>query len=203
MASTTASLVRSKSAPQPIAGLAPVSKSSKRPSIQRSASHVDVDKDSYTKRRVAAETTKSRQEPRAPPLAVPAGDPFNLAGFFPTSLSVIGNEEEEWRWMNEAGEEDGSVRGGWSAIFGNETGETIKREDKLGVLALKDVSLFGASAGEATHGYGGLLSPYASDEVVDENSLYLAQRARREQSTISAVVGGSGYGEVFLGSHVP
>jgi hypothetical protein len=71
------------------------------------------------------------------------------------------------------------------------------------LVATEDVSLFGASTGESAHGYGQLLSPYASDEVVDEHSLYLAQRARREQSTVSAVVGGAGYGEVFLGSHMP
>lgn len=67
-------------------------------------------------------------------------------------------------------------------------------------MATEDVSLFSASAGESDYGYGQLMSPYASDEVVDENSLYLAQRARRERSDMSAaVVGGSGgYGEVFL-----
>jgi hypothetical protein len=138
MASNSASLVRSKSAPQPIAGLAPTAK---KPSIHRSVSHVDVEKDSYTKRRVASETTKSRQGSHAPALAA-AGDPFNLSGFFPTSLSAIGSEEEEWRWLHDTDtDEDESVRGG-SALFGKETDETIKREDKLGVLALSKFASF-------------------------------------------------------------
>lgn len=63
-----------------------------------------------------------------------------------------------------------------------------------GLMATEDVSLFSGSAGE----YGRLLSPYASDDVVDENSLYLAQKARRERSVKSAVGGEGGYGELFL-----
>ncbi|KXN81135.1 hypothetical protein AN958_06089 [Leucoagaricus sp. SymC.cos] len=201
MASASTSLVRSQSAPPPIATLAPAAS---KPSIQRSASHMDVDKDSDTKRHMVAQTTKSRQGPYLPSLPIPAGDPFNLSGFFPTTLSAMGGEDEEWRWAREAGEEEEEpVRSGRLALFGEETSKTIEREDKLGVLALKDVSLFGASAGDSGHGYGRLLSPYASDEVVDENSLYLAQRARRELNTMAGIVGGKEFGEVFLGSHVP
>lgn len=199
---------------------------------------MDVEKDSYTKRRVAIQATKSRQGICPPSVAEsPEGGPFNLSGFFPTSLSAIEGEEEEWRWLRGEGEEgkgegqryrgeeEGPVRGGRSAIFGEETSDAIKGEDKMGVLTLskclcinpsaspsildadragfvatEDVSLFGASTGESDAGYGRLMSPYASDEVLDENSLYLAQRARRERSDMSSAVGGSGgYGEVFLG----
>lgn len=150
MASTPAALMRSRSAPQPITTLAASASSSEKPFIQRSLSHVDVEKDTHAKRRIAAQTTKSRQ---GPPVSSPStstpGDPFNLSGFFPTSLSAIGSEEKEWQWLREEGEEggrrkyqrcggdeEGTVRGGRSAIFGEETSDAIKSEDKLGVLAL-------------------------------------------------------------------
>lgn len=144
-------LVRSRSAPQPIAGLVPVASTSKGTFIQRSASHEDVD-NSYVKRQIAAQTTKSRQEAYWPsPSVSSSGDPFNLSGFFPTSLTAIGNEEEEWRWLREEGEqkgeqkraryredEEGPARGGRSMIFGEETSDTIRGEDKLGVLSLSE-----------------------------------------------------------------
>jgi len=65
-----------------------------------------------------------------------------------------------------------------SAIFGKETSEAIKREDKLGVLGLSKSgsfgmlrllflmvgatggSLFGVSAGDGGHGYGCMLPAY-------------------------------------------
>jgi hypothetical protein len=109
-----------------------------RPSIQRSISHVDLGKDSGAKRRASAELTEPKRD----------GGPFNLSGFFPTSLSAIRREEEEWGWLRGEGEEgkeeedreqreeEEPLRGGGSAIFGKETGEAIEGEDKLGVLTL-------------------------------------------------------------------
>ncbi len=142
----TTPLVRSRSAPQPITALSPAASTastSKGIFIQRSSSHDDVD-NSYVKRQIAIQTTKSRQE------AVSHGDPFHLSGFFPTSLSVIGNEEEEWRWLREEGEEkqegggqrgdeEGPIGSGRSMIFNEETSDTIRGEDKLGVLSLSEL----------------------------------------------------------------
>lgn len=211
------SLVRSRSVPQPLMGMASVSAA--RPSIQRSISHMDVRKDSGPRRRGSTELTESKRD----------GGPFNLSGFFPTSLSAIRGEGEEWVWWRGDGEEgkeeedrerreeEGPLREGWSALFGAETSEAIMGEDKLGVLMLgdqvirarawcsilgadrgtiEDVSLFGGPAEESEAGSGQLLSPYAGDEVVDETSLYLAQRTRRERSDMggngSTVVGDQG-----------
>jgi len=64
----------------------------------------------------------------------------------------------------------------------------------------EDTSLFGASAEDR---YGCVLSPYGRDEVVHEQSLYLMQRARREENTMAAPGGESGYGELFLVNESP
>jgi len=57
--------------------------------------------------------------------------------------------------------------------------------------ATQDASLFGTSAVDR---YGCALSPYDRDEIVDEQSLYLVQRTRREEDTMG---GESGYGSYF------
>lgn len=72
-----------------------------------------------------------------------------------------------------------------SAIFGKETSEAIKREDKLGLsksgsfgmlrllflmVGATGGSLFGVSAGDGGHGYGCMLPAYGRDETVDEHS---------------------------------
>lgn len=58
----------------------------------------------------------------------------------------------------------------------------------LTVGAIEAVNLFSGSTGDAGTQ---LLSPYALDEVVDETSLYLAQRTRRERSDVAGAGEGS------------
>ncbi|KAF7785057.1 hypothetical protein Agabi119p4_1222 [Agaricus bisporus var. burnettii] len=186
------------SVPQPIRGIASVSL--EKSAMQRSVSYEDVEKESGTRRRASAELKEAKRD----------GGPFNLSGFFPTSFSAIRRGEEEWRWLRgeeedgeedeaeweeeeesegERGEGEGPLSGG-SAIFGKETSEAIKGADKLGalLLTLKAVNLFSGSTGDAGTQ---LLSPYALDEVVDETSLYLAQRTRRERSDVAGAGEGS------------
>lgn len=64
----------------------------------------------------------------------------------------------------------------------------------LMLRATQDASLFGTSAVDR---YGCALSPYDRDEIVDEQSLYLVKRTRREEDTMAAPGGESGYGSYF------
>ena len=92
-------------------------------------------------------------------------DPFSLSGFFPTSLAAREHpdSEQEWDWLRAATDEDGAEEeeeyrsGRVSPISESDSewnvptpcspdmedvlaGDAIKREDKLGILALSGAS---------------------------------------------------------------
>ncbi|RDB28625.1 hypothetical protein Hypma_015636 [Hypsizygus marmoreus] len=170
-------LQRSKSAPHAIPALLP-------PSLPRSSSFHTMPE--------AAKRAPIKHEPPV------AEDPFSLAGFFPSSLG-----EEKWAWLREdireqdgewkTGDEDGTtVVCGLNGELEKLTRDAIKDEDKMGVLSLEGVSVFGRSEGEDV-----LLSPYWSGEAVDEDSLCLALRVRRGAGAAGSRAG-TGFGTLFL-----
>jgi hypothetical protein len=82
-------------------------------------------------------------------------DPFSLGGFFPPQLSGTESPTEEWTWLRERDARDESDQfsqdGDWSTdgyrprfdgTEDEETGKTIRREDKLGVLSLRTSRLY-------------------------------------------------------------
>ncbi|KAG1749887.1 uncharacterized protein EDB91DRAFT_1110209 [Suillus paluster] len=125
----------------------------------------------------------------ASPLASPRDreDPFSLAGFFPASYLVSPEREgERWEWLRQEQPErfgddevqslednDGSLpRTPGPVIFARaaeyDIEETIKGEDKMGVLSvLNNID-------------------YGEDEVVDHESLYLALSKLRQVENSTA-----------------
>ncbi|KAF8898854.1 hypothetical protein BD779DRAFT_42854 [Infundibulicybe gibba] len=124
------------------------------------------------------------------------GDPFNLGGFFPSSLSDM---EGEWDWLRSEDEPKGrpvSIANGTGITVEGDiiTRKSIKGEDKLGGVSL-DVHLFDGSVnGEA----GRLLSPYTDDEAVDHDSLYLTLCSRRQKHGRATKMNDMSFGELFL-----
>ena len=83
-------------------------------------------------------------------------DPFSLGGFFPASHGAA-REEEQWKWLRKEEDEDTSRDGKESVFVDNNDSvigqlddklaeETIKNEDKFGVLSL---GMFAASDAQA------------------------------------------------------
>jgi len=121
-------------------------------------------------------------------------DPFNLAGFFPSSLRQSDQEPSGW-WRDE-GQEEGSeelaselamLEGDSSSLssslesqrvlFSKEdqpADAVIKREDKLGVLTI----LTGGREDEIEER---LHSPYINDEACCDEAVRLAYERRRRQ----------------------
>ncbi|KAI0778476.1 hypothetical protein BD413DRAFT_465769 [Trametes elegans] len=139
-------------------------------------------------------------------------DPFSLGGFFPSNLGAFDSSpvEHEWDWLHSPDDDApravrSPLRSGlvspiseddeWeiptpcSALA--ETGDTlardaIKREDKLGILALGGTSPLALHAahshshGEDVYGEDRLLSPYTQPgDPLDDDAVYDALRALR------------------------
>jgi len=144
-------------------------------------------------------------------------DPFNLAGFFPPSSRVTPSlhEGERWEWLRREAREtsptqdelcsvcsfleeggdnvDGSLLstpgpGVFTRSNEDVAEEVIKRQDKMGVLSLTAIFLTGNLHARGER----LYSPYAEEEAVDHESLYLALRKRRRANCAWPVNGGSG-----------
>jgi len=128
-------------------------------------------------------------------------DPFNLAGFFPSSPRPSDQEQSGW-WRDESLEEDSeefaeemlaaegdsNSLGSQRILFGGgdkPADAIIKREDKLGVLSV----LIGGWPGREDDDPAEerLHSPYTSDEACDDEALRLAYETRRHQLWGSSV----------------
>ncbi|KIM75372.1 hypothetical protein PILCRDRAFT_827281 [Piloderma croceum F 1598] len=111
-------------------------------------------------------------------------DPFNLGGFFPASPRAAPEEEEQWKWLRKEEDEDDkesvsfSVDSAIEQLEDASAEETIKSEDKFGVLSLN--TMFTITESEADDR---LFSPYAEEEAIDNDSLYLSLRARRRANS--------------------
>lgn len=130
---------RTQSAPQPVEAVfslteANVNRSGTRADLRRTKSHL-----------VQPSANNTPLTPVSP--WVEREDPFSLASFFPTSHRAA-PEDEQWKWLRR--EDDSGARDDRVSVFSfsvddedsvlgeleNEmAGETIKGEDKLGVLS--------------------------------------------------------------------
>lgn len=159
----------------------------------------------------------------APPLATPRDreDPFSLAGFFP-SYSVSSEREGgswEWLWQEQPwipardelhttyslseDDDDGSPPATptpgpivFARAAENVIEETIKGEDKMGVLSVLNTIFL---TKDAHLSEDKLYSPYAEDEAVDHESLYLAlSKLRSRPQSRAECVQTVRPGELFL-----
>ncbi|KAG2350253.1 hypothetical protein BDR05DRAFT_869994 [Suillus weaverae] len=138
----------------------------------------------------------------ASPLASPHDreDPFSLTGFFPASyLSSPGREGEHWEWLrheptfepaNQSEDVDGSLHGTpGPVVFArgavDEIEETIKGEDKMGVLSVLSKSDLTNQLFMSTI----FLTQDGEDEAVDHESLYLALGKLRQDERSGQPVG--------------
>jgi len=165
---------RSQSAPQPVAAVfcptkADVNDTGARAALARSKS--------YLVQPSAANSPLVERE-----------DPFSLSGFFPASHRTA-PEDEQWKWLRTEEEaEDDKVSVSSFSVDDDDSvlgeledklaGETIKGEDKLGVLSL--VTMFSRTDPDTEDR---LFSPYIEDEAVDHESLYLSLCARRRANS--------------------
>jgi hypothetical protein len=103
--------------------------------------------------------------PTSSPLATPwveREDPFSLGGFFPASPRIAPEEEEQWKWLRKEEDEEDAARADKESnssfsVHGNDfmTGqledelaeETIKSEDKFGLLSLGNIYRFDIPSG--------------------------------------------------------
>ncbi|RPD64862.1 hypothetical protein L227DRAFT_270845 [Lentinus tigrinus ALCF2SS1-6] len=143
-------------------------------------------------------------------------DPFSLSGFFPASLAAreYSDSEQGWDWLRAATEDEADAEelqtyyrsGPVSPISESDSewniptpcspdmedalaGDAIKREDKLGILALSD-TLFLPPRGDELYVEERLLSPYLQPgDPLDADAVYDALRALR---TAHSVPYGSG-----------
>ncbi|KAF9229171.1 hypothetical protein BS17DRAFT_688315 [Gyrodon lividus] len=148
-------------------------------------------------------------------------DPFSLAGFFPPSswMTQSLHEGERW-WLRQEEPEctptrdelcsvyslsedevDGSLPptpgpGVFARSDKDMAEEAIKREDKMGVLSLNTLFLTDDIHAREDR----LYSPYAEEEAVDHESLYLALSKRRRAECARPVNAGSGSKGELLGA---
>ncbi|OJA16220.1 hypothetical protein AZE42_00106 [Rhizopogon vesiculosus] len=133
-------------------------------------------------------------------------DPFSLGGFFPSYIVSPEREGERWEWLRqEQGSlvpprdelhtiyslSEGGADGSLPATPGpivfaraaeNVIEETIKGEDKMGVLSVINTIFLTKDAHLSDDK---LYSPYAEDEAVDHESLYLAlSKLRQAESSM-------------------
>ena len=138
---------RSQSAPQP---------------IQSSLAATKVKSDNSPAKLSRSKSYLVRSSVTSSPLATPwieREDPFSLCGFFPASHHAA-QEEEQWKWLRK--EEDDSVRDDKesnSSLSVNDSDsvigefedeladETIRSEDKFGLLSLGSSTALNRSAG--------------------------------------------------------
>lgn len=130
---------RAKSAPQPVEAIFTLTKANINHAV--TATRVDLRRTkSHLVQPLATNT--SLIPPNSP--WVEREDPFSLAGFFPASHRAV-PEDEQWKWLRKEEEEDKASVSSFSvddedSVLGELedelAGETIKGEDKLGVLSL-------------------------------------------------------------------
>jgi hypothetical protein len=130
---------RSQSAPQPIQSSSAATK------VKAATSNESLAKLSRSNSYLVRPSVTSS------PLATPwieREDPFSLGGFFPASNRAVPEEEEQWKWLRK--EEDDSVGDDKESSssfsvddsdsvigeFEDELAETIRSEDKFGLLSL-------------------------------------------------------------------
>ncbi|OBZ78792.1 hypothetical protein A0H81_00850 [Grifola frondosa] len=112
-------------------------------------------------------------------------DPFSLAGFFPANFNGRERQHQHSGYTSPISEEeeDSSVPTPDPFPAGTDdggTGDAIKREDKLGVLALNTLLLPSIRL-EDLHADHRLLSPYSEHgDPLDDEALYHALCALRE-----------------------
>ncbi|ESK97975.1 hypothetical protein Moror_913 [Moniliophthora roreri MCA 2997] len=202
-------LPRSKSAPHPMPALRSfTSGGSSRPELPRSTSHqvIQPKSKSYYYQATKPDFYRPLISPR-----VERRDPFNAAGFFPSSFGDIeGGDESSW-WLGEqqqqeedssAGRSNSRWTSGTEEVGSNGvnwqmsdemTRETIKSADKMGILSIE-----GLFAGDDDERYHHLVSPYSDEEPVDHESLYLSLCARRKGQGVEVVDSDKTFGELFL-----
>jgi len=176
------SIKRSQSAPQPIQAL--FSPANARASTLKRPQTNLLRSKSYL---VQPPATSS-------PLATPwveREDPFSLGGFFPTSPRAA-PEEEQWKWLRKEEDEKDAARADKESnssfsvddndsVTGqleDELAETIKSEDKFGLLSLD--TMFSITESDVDDR---LFSPYSEEEAIDNDSLYLGHKARRRANS--------------------
>jgi len=161
---------RSQSAPQPVdvlfSPIKPSPGTSKQTNFFRSKSYL-------------VETSSSLVTPW-----VEREDPFSLGGFFPASRRVAPEEEDQWKWLHKVDDEDRAdmVSNSSFSVDNDDIGqledklaeETIKGEDKFGLLSLNNMFTIAESDVDDR-----LFSPYFEEEAIDNDSLYLSLCARR------------------------
>lgn len=108
-----------------------------RPGLARAKSTVDGFIPRLDQTSVAASSHHAFVATAASPLASPRDrkDPFSLTGFFPVSY-----EGENWEWLRqeqtfEPAEDEVQSEGSVRVVAEDEIEETIKGEDKMGVLS--------------------------------------------------------------------